>query len=58
MQVVSTFVGLLLVDRWGRRPLLLQGGVQMLVSQARAAAEAMPLGTVCSRVCYHTLLRL
>ena len=38
MQVVSTFVGLLLVDRWGRRPLLLQGGVQMLVSQASAAA--------------------
>ena len=38
MQVVSTFAGLLLVDRWGRRPLLLQGGLQMLVSQVRAAA--------------------
>lgn len=31
--VVSTFVGLLLVDRWGRRPLLIQGGLQMMASQ-------------------------
>jgi hypothetical protein len=31
--VVSTFVGLMLVDRWGRRPLLIQGGLQMMASQ-------------------------
>jgi hypothetical protein len=34
--VVATFVGLLLVDRLGRRPLLLQGGVQMMASQVGA----------------------
>lgn len=32
--VLSTLVGVLFIDRWGRRPLLLQGGVQMLLSQA------------------------
>ncbi|KAL4853612.1 H(+)/hexose cotransporter 2 [Chlorella vulgaris] len=35
--VVSTFVGLMLVDRWGRRPLLIQGGLQMMVSQIATA---------------------
>lgn len=31
--VLATLVGLLFIDRWGRRPLLLEGGVQMLLSQ-------------------------
>ncbi|KAL4431265.1 hypothetical protein ABPG75_006521 [Micractinium tetrahymenae] len=33
VNVVGTFVGLALVDKWGRRPLLLEGGIQMLLSQ-------------------------
>lgn len=33
--VLATLVGLLFIDRWGRRPLLLQGGMQMLLSQVR-----------------------
>lgn len=33
VNVVSTFPGLYLVERWGRRPLLLFGGVGMCVSQ-------------------------
>ena len=40
--VLSTFVGLVLVDRWGRRPLLVQGGLQMMCSQVGAAHEATP----------------
>ena len=40
VNVAATFVGLVLVDSVGRRPLLLEGGVQMTVSQAR------PLGSV------------
>lgn len=35
--VLCTFVGLVLVDRWGRRPLLIQGGLQMAVSQIATA---------------------
>lgn len=37
INVLGTFVGLALVDRWGRRPLLLQGGIQMLISQVATA---------------------
>lgn len=33
--VLSTLIGMLFVDKWGRRPLLLQGGVQMMLSQVR-----------------------
>ena len=33
--VLSTFVGVVLSDRVGRRKLLLQGGIQMVVAQAR-----------------------
>jgi len=31
--VLATLVGVLFIDKWGRRPLLLQGGLQMLLSQ-------------------------
>lgn len=31
VNVLATFVSIILVDRTGRRPLLVQGGVQMVV---------------------------
>ncbi len=42
--VLSTFVGLMLVDKWGRRPLLIQGGLQMAVSQVNSLTSACVLG--------------
>ena len=40
-------MAIILVDRAGRRALFLEGGVQMLVAQARAAA---PVGVMCCDV--------
>lgn len=42
--MLATLVGLLFIDRWGRRPLLLEGGVQMLLSQVRALQAHLFLG--------------
>lgn len=36
--LVTTLVGVVWIDRWGRRPLLLQGGIQMMLSQASRGA--------------------
>ena len=37
VNVASTLVGVLLIDRLGRRPLLLEGGIQMMLSQVGTA---------------------
>ena len=34
--VLSTLVSISTIDRWGHRPLLLGGGIQMIVCQVRA----------------------
>lgn len=39
VNVAGTLVGMPLVDRVGRRPLLLEGGVQMLLSQVGCGGE-------------------
>lgn len=52
--VLCTFVGLVLVDRWGRRPLLIQGGLQMAVSQVSACVA----GTTPRLLRYSSIHRL